>query len=147
MREAVCLGDRVMLLSPHPGRIREDFRIRLPRPRDVNSIELAEYASRITAALKGYCRGGGGRVRRAALASLFFAALLAVWQIDDHDRALVAGPAAVPGEVGGYLWESLRDGTLLAAIAVTLRRLLVGYAIGLAIGLPLGLLVQRLRVR
>jgi NitT/TauT family transport system ATP-binding protein len=54
VREAVCLGDRVVLLSPHPGRVREEFRIPLPRPRDINSVELAEYASRITAALKNY---------------------------------------------------------------------------------------------
>jgi NitT/TauT family transport system ATP-binding protein len=54
VREAVCLGDRVVLLSPHPGRIRDDFHIPLPRPRDINSVELAAYATRITAALKGY---------------------------------------------------------------------------------------------
>ena len=54
VREAVCLGDRVVLLSPHPGRIRESFEIPLPRPRDINSAELAAYAIRITAALKNY---------------------------------------------------------------------------------------------
>jgi ABC-type nitrate/sulfonate/bicarbonate transport system ATPase subunit len=54
VREAACLGDRVILLSPGPGRIRESFPIYLPRPRDVNSIQLAEYTERITAALKGY---------------------------------------------------------------------------------------------
>ncbi|MFT4097775.1 MAG: ABC transporter ATP-binding protein [Rhodoblastus sp.] len=54
VREAVCLGDRVVLLSPRPGRIREQFDIPLPRPRDINSVELAGYASRITAALKNY---------------------------------------------------------------------------------------------
>ena len=56
VREAVCLGDRVILLSPHPGRIREEFHIPLARPRDINSPELAGYASTITAALKGYMR-------------------------------------------------------------------------------------------
>jgi len=53
VREAVCLGDRVALFSPNPGRIREQFKIRLPRPRDISSIELARYAIDITAALKG----------------------------------------------------------------------------------------------
>ena len=52
VREAVCLGDRVLLFSPHPGRVQEEFVIELPRPRDLNSIELATYASRITHALK-----------------------------------------------------------------------------------------------
>jgi NitT/TauT family transport system ATP-binding protein len=52
VREAACLGDRVLLFSPHPGRVQEEFVIDLPRPRDLNSVELATYASRITHALK-----------------------------------------------------------------------------------------------
>jgi NitT/TauT family transport system ATP-binding protein len=52
VREAVCLGDRVLLFSPHPGRVQEEFIIDLPRDRDLNSVELATYASRITHALK-----------------------------------------------------------------------------------------------
>ena len=58
VREAVCLGDRVVLLSPHPGRLREVFEIDLPRPRDINSQDLSGFASRITAALKGYYAPG-----------------------------------------------------------------------------------------
>jgi NitT/TauT family transport system ATP-binding protein len=54
VREAVCLGDRVILLSPRPGRIREAFDIPLPRPRDINDPNVAAYASEITAALKKY---------------------------------------------------------------------------------------------
>jgi NitT/TauT family transport system ATP-binding protein len=54
VREAVCLGDRVVLFSPHPGRIREDFGIDLPRPRDINSTSLASYATEITRALKSH---------------------------------------------------------------------------------------------
>ncbi len=54
VREAVCLGDRVVLFSPHPGRVREEFRIELPRPRDINSPELANYSSQITRALKAH---------------------------------------------------------------------------------------------
>jgi sulfonate transport system ATP-binding protein len=57
VREAACLGDRVLLFSPHPGRIREEFIIELSRPRDINSVDLAEYASRITASLKGFKNG------------------------------------------------------------------------------------------
>jgi len=53
VREAVCLGDRVFLFSPRPGRIAEEFKIFLPRPRDINSVDLAEYATTITRTLKG----------------------------------------------------------------------------------------------
>jgi sulfonate transport system ATP-binding protein len=52
VREAACLGDRVLLFSPHPGRIREEFPVKLARPRDINTVDLAEYAARITKALK-----------------------------------------------------------------------------------------------
>jgi NitT/TauT family transport system ATP-binding protein len=54
VREAVCLGDRVILLSPNPGRIHEVFNVSLPRPRDINGSELSSHASRITASLKSY---------------------------------------------------------------------------------------------
>ena len=53
IREAVCLGDRVVLISGSPGEIRKEFHIDLPRPRDINSPTLASYAASITQALKG----------------------------------------------------------------------------------------------
>src|SRR3954452_1441960 len=53
VREAVCLGDRVVLMAAGPGRIIRAFDIPLPRPRDINSPELAGSASEIAAALKG----------------------------------------------------------------------------------------------
>ncbi len=57
VREAACLGDRVILFSPNPGRIREEFKVGLPRPRDINTVELARYSTSITAALKGHAVG------------------------------------------------------------------------------------------
>jgi NitT/TauT family transport system ATP-binding protein len=54
VREAVCLGNRVVLFSPHPGRIREQFTVDLPRPRDINSPSLANHATEITKALKSH---------------------------------------------------------------------------------------------
>jgi NitT/TauT family transport system ATP-binding protein len=54
VREAACLGDRVLLMSPSPGRVREEFKIPLPRPRDINSPELAAVVQRITLALRSH---------------------------------------------------------------------------------------------
>jgi NitT/TauT family transport system ATP-binding protein len=54
VREAVCLGDRVLLFSPNPGRIQEEFPVDLARPRDFNSLDLAGYASRIMRSLKSF---------------------------------------------------------------------------------------------
>jgi NitT/TauT family transport system ATP-binding protein len=60
VREAACLGDRVLLFSPHPGRIHEEFPVKLPRPRDINSVDLAAYATRITKALKSLGQTAAG---------------------------------------------------------------------------------------
>ena len=46
-----------MLFSLNPGRIRQEFEISLERPRDINSVGLAQYSSEITAALKGFTEG------------------------------------------------------------------------------------------
>jgi len=40
VEEAVLLADRVLVMSAGPGRIDSDFRIELPRPRDVSSPEF-----------------------------------------------------------------------------------------------------------
>jgi NitT/TauT family transport system ATP-binding protein len=52
VREAACLGDRVILMSPHPGRVQEEFAIALERPRDLNSAGLANSAAKIMRSLK-----------------------------------------------------------------------------------------------
>src|SRR5215470_8954276 len=56
VREAACLGDRVIVFSPRPGRIREEFAVDLPRPRDINSVDLAVHSTEITKALKSHSR-------------------------------------------------------------------------------------------
>jgi ABC-type nitrate/sulfonate/bicarbonate transport system ATPase subunit len=38
--EAVYLADRVVVLSPHPGRLKMEIPIELPRPRDIASPEF-----------------------------------------------------------------------------------------------------------
>ncbi len=52
VREAVCLGDRVLLFTPRPGRIHAQYRVTLPRKRDINDVAVAQIASGITAELK-----------------------------------------------------------------------------------------------
>ena len=52
VREAICLGDRVVVMAPRPGRPVADFPIDLPRPRDVNSQKIAKLAKEVLAALK-----------------------------------------------------------------------------------------------
>jgi NitT/TauT family transport system ATP-binding protein len=52
VREAVSLGDRVVVFSPNPGRIREEFTITLPRPRDINDRDVAAQAAVVTESLR-----------------------------------------------------------------------------------------------
>lgn len=40
--EAVLLGDRVLVMTAHPGRIREEIHIPLSRPRDISNVERPE---------------------------------------------------------------------------------------------------------
>jgi NitT/TauT family transport system ATP-binding protein len=54
VREAACLGDRVLLFSPHPGRIQEEFVIDLSRPRDINTAGLVGYSGKIMSSLKKF---------------------------------------------------------------------------------------------
>lgn len=50
--EGVCLGDRVILFSVSPGRIRQEFLIDLPRPRDIRDIEISKQAEAISHLLR-----------------------------------------------------------------------------------------------
>jgi NitT/TauT family transport system ATP-binding protein len=51
VREAVRLGDRVVLLSSRPGRVVAEFRVELPRPRSLESAAVNDLAVEITAEL------------------------------------------------------------------------------------------------
>jgi NitT/TauT family transport system permease protein len=81
-------------------------------------------------------------MKRALAIVVFFAALIAAWQLATMSGRWSAVLLPPPLAIAEYLWGALRDGTLLEATQVTLHRLLIGYFIGIAIGLPLGLLTS-----
>ena len=45
--EAVYLADRVVVMTPHPGRLKSEISIALPRPRDPLSVEFLAYQKRL----------------------------------------------------------------------------------------------------
>ncbi|HEX2747410.1 MAG TPA: ABC transporter permease [Verrucomicrobiales bacterium] len=84
-------------------------------------------------------------MKRILIASLFFASLVVVWHVlyvmEVYSPVLLPSPV----DVGKYLVHALGDGELLSTGFVTIKRLLLGYAIGCIIGLPVGLLTARSR--
>jgi NitT/TauT family transport system ATP-binding protein len=60
VREAVRLGDRVVLLSSRPGRVIQEFPVDVPRPRRIDSPEVSGLAASITDQLRQEVRRHGG---------------------------------------------------------------------------------------
>ena len=59
VREAVRLGDRVVVLSSRPGRVVDEFAVPIERPRRIDSAPVAELAARITDRLREEMSGHG----------------------------------------------------------------------------------------
>ena len=47
------IADRVIVLSPHPGTVKAEVKITLPRPRDALSVPFLEYQRVIVSHLGG----------------------------------------------------------------------------------------------
>ncbi len=84
-------------------------------------------------------------MKRFLPAFIFFSGLLVAWEVLVRARVWSSVLVPSPLSVASYLIGALADGTLASALLVTLRRLLLGYAVGLALGVPLGLLTARFR--
>ena len=84
-------------------------------------------------------------MKRVLVVVVFFALLIAGWEA--LYRAKRWSPVLVPSPVtvGQYLIDSAKDGTMLQAAIVTMKRLLIGYVLSIIVGLPLGLLTARFK--
>ena len=96
VEEAVMLGDRVVVMSPRPGRaVVRDRRRRCPAPAGAPTRAVVELRERALAA------AGGGHVRRmlrALPAALLLLALIGIWElyVDLKGADLLADPALAP---------------------------------------------------
>jgi NitT/TauT family transport system ATP-binding protein len=59
VREAVRLGDRVVVLSSRPGRVVAEYPIGIPRPRRIDSVPVTQQAAAITDRLREEVRRHG----------------------------------------------------------------------------------------
>jgi NitT/TauT family transport system ATP-binding protein len=60
VREAVRLGDRILVLTSRPGRVAHELTVDLPRPRNISSPEVAELAAAVTDRLREEVRSHAG---------------------------------------------------------------------------------------
>jgi ABC-type nitrate/sulfonate/bicarbonate transport system ATPase subunit len=52
--EAVYLADRIVVLTPHPGEVKTELKVALPRPRDPLLVEFLEHQREVIAHLTGH---------------------------------------------------------------------------------------------
>lgn len=72
VREALVLGDRVMLMSARPGKVKREYRCQLPRPREIEDHALVNLAREVLADLREEVmavRQAGGGVEDERLAA------------------------------------------------------------------------------
>lgn len=75
----------------------------------------------------------------------FYVILLVIWQLLSQSGLWVSYLLPGPGEVVSKLISGFGDGSFLAAILTSLRRLAIGYGISLVLGVVMGLLIGRNR--
>lgn len=54
IEEALYLGDRVIVMDAHPGRIKHEIRVDLPHPRDRASAVLQQHKRQLLEELTGH---------------------------------------------------------------------------------------------
>ncbi|MBI2947507.1 MAG: ABC transporter permease [Verrucomicrobia bacterium] len=84
-------------------------------------------------------------MKRWLIGSIFFVVVLAVWEFLIWKGIWSSLLMPSPLDIGKYFFVSIQDKSLLDASYVTLKRLLIGYALGIGMGLPLGLLNARFK--
>ena len=154
VREAVRLGDRVVLMTPRPGRVAQTWDVEIQRPRELDSFEVSGLAHEITARLRAganeQCNAIGssgssepsGRERSP---SAFSWPSGSCWSSSaSHSPAGFALPG--PGDTWSEIVYLTRTGVLLPALLATLERAAIGYAVALVFGTIVGLAVARVPI-
>lgn len=78
-------------------------------------------------------------MKRAARYVIFYGALLGLWILLAKLKIWPPYLFPTPWDVGEAMWEGFADRTFWIAIAVSMKRILVGYGISVVLGMILGL--------
>jgi NitT/TauT family transport system permease protein len=78
-------------------------------------------------------------MRRAISLVVFYAGLFGLWTLLAHLKIWPPYLFPTPSGVGSALYEGFKDHSLPLAIAVSMRRVLIGYSIAVVLGMILGL--------
>jgi NitT/TauT family transport system ATP-binding protein len=170
VREAVALGDRVIVFAPRPGRIVGEFKIDLPRPRHLEDHALIDKAAEILHLLKAgiidneqddkasVIENEQVESENTASSTLdklrinsrwlpkflrqvsFYILLLLVWEGLASGGIWPSYLFAGPLDVWQSLLDGFRSGVFFEAILTSVSRLAIGYGISLLLGIILGLL-------
>ncbi len=100
---------------------------------------------RRSTATSGERRPASPHMKQFLAATAFFAALLGAWEIFARYGGVSTVLLPAPSAVLQYLVGAARDGSLSEATLVTMKRLVLGYAIGIGAGIPLGMLTARFK--
>ena len=156
IEEALLLGDRCVLMTAQPGRLKRIIDIPFPRPRDVialarlGGIRCAQ-ARHLARARRGSeprpRRGGSMSVttRERLLYLISPVALLIVWEVllrlGFGDRRFIPAPS----DIAVRFWQLALNGELLAHTAATVLRAAAGFVIGVVPAIAIGLMMAMSR--
>jgi len=80
-------------------------------------------------------------LRKVGYQVIFYSALLGVWALVARLHVWPAYLFPAPWSVADALWAGIKDHSFLIAIAVTMKRMLIGYGISVVLGMILGVAV------
>jgi len=84
---------------------------------------------------------GKGMLRRITNQVIFYSVLLGLWALLAKLRIWPPYLFPAPWAVASALWAGLQDHSFLIGIAVTMKRMLIGYSLSVVLGMILGLAV------
>ena len=176
VEEAVYLGDRVIVMTAKPGRIRADVEIDLPRPRYASDVKSSPRFGELCAILRSMlvdskpCAPVEAKVAnnlsaRAPARRVLSATTKRRFRLADHPNAVRIFSLAFtlgiwewygrgvdpiffsyPTAILSALPAMVKSGELQTALLPTLEGLVAGFSLSIAIGVVIGLLMGRYRL-